>query len=188
ASLRQRLEPLSAERRTRLATEVVLEEAAAVLGLSSRASVQADQVLKELGLDSLMAVELRRRIAARAGVPLPSTLAFDYPTPAAIAGLVLTRLDLAAGPEQTPTAEDPDSLLARVLDRVSADDMQRSGLLDLLVDLADRTGAPGPDGTPGSPAARPASPSGTSRPAERSVDDINAELDALLASVGDEAF
>ncbi|MFJ2766196.1 type I polyketide synthase [Streptomyces prasinus] len=188
ASLRQRLEPLPAERRTQLATEVVLEEAATVLGLSSRTAVSADQVLKDLGLDSLMAVELRRRIAARAGVPLPSTLAFDYPTPAAIAGLVLTRLDLAAGPEQTATAEDPGSVLTRVLDRVSADDLQRSGLLDLLVDLADRTDSPGPDGAQGIPTPRPASPSGTPRPAERSVDDINAELDALLASVGGEAF
>ncbi|MFE6097908.1 type I polyketide synthase [Streptomyces massasporeus] len=187
ASLRQRLEPLSAERRTRLATEVVLEEAAAVLGLSGRTPVQADQVLKELGLDSLMAVELRRRIAARAGVPLPSTLAFDYPTPAAIASLVLTRLDLAPDPQRTATGEDPDSVLARVLDRVSAEELQRSGLLEMLVDLADRTQAPGPDGTPASPATRTASPSVTSRPAERSVDDINAELDALLASVGDEA-
>ncbi|WP_430626894.1 type I polyketide synthase [Streptomyces durmitorensis] len=188
ASLRQRLEPLTVERRTRLATEAVLEEAAAVLGLSNPTSVSADQVLKDLGLDSLMAVELRRRIAARAGVRLPSTLAFDYPTPAAIAGLILTRLDLAADPQSTATAEDPDTVLARVLGRVSADDLHRSGLLELLVDLADRTNSPDPDGAQVGPAARSASPSGTPRPVERSVDDINAELDSLLASVGDEAF
>ncbi|QNP67902.1 type I polyketide synthase [Streptomyces genisteinicus] len=185
--LRDRLEPLNAQERIRTATGAVLEEAAAVLGLDGPSAVHPDQVLKDLGLDSLMAVELRRRVAARAGVPLPSTLAFDYPTPAAVAGLVLERLGLAAGPEGTDPGEDPGAVLARVLDRVSADELHRSGLLDLLVDLADRTASPGPDGAQRAPAAAPA---GTPRPgpAERSVEDINAELDALLASVGDEVF
>ena len=57
----------------------------------------ADVPLKELGLDSLMAVELRNRLSARAGTKLPTTLAFDYPTRGAMAQLLLAKLELGRG-------------------------------------------------------------------------------------------
>ncbi|MCX5612934.1 acyltransferase domain-containing protein [Streptomyces sp. NBC_00047] len=84
------------ERLPRLA-QLVQREAAVVLGASGTAGVGAQQVLKELGMDSLMAVELRRRLSAETGISLPSTLAFDYPTPTAIAGLLLDKLAVGAG-------------------------------------------------------------------------------------------
>ncbi|MEU9144368.1 type I polyketide synthase [Streptomyces sp. NPDC048349] len=95
--LREQLTALpEAERLPRLA-QLVQREAAVVLGASGSAGVGAQQVLKELGMDSLMAVELRRRLSAETGTSLPSTLAFDYPTPTAIAGLLLDKLAVGAG-------------------------------------------------------------------------------------------
>ena len=55
---------------------------AVVLGAEA---VSKDQPLKDFGLDSMMAVQLRNALTERAGLTLPATLAFDYPTPLAIA-------------------------------------------------------------------------------------------------------
>jgi acyl transferase domain-containing protein/acyl carrier protein len=57
----------------------VEEEVAAVLGANGLV-LEADQRFFDLGMDSLMTVELRRRLEARFGCPLDTTIAFDYPT------------------------------------------------------------------------------------------------------------
>ncbi|MER6121079.1 SDR family NAD(P)-dependent oxidoreductase, partial [Streptomyces sp. NPDC001743] len=99
SGLREQLTALpEAERRTEL-TRLVQREAAVILGVSGADGIGAQQVLKELGIDSLMAVELRRRLSAETGLTLPSTLAFDYPTPAAVAGLLLERFALSDRPK-----------------------------------------------------------------------------------------
>ncbi|MGQ5668650.1 type I polyketide synthase, partial [Streptomyces sp. ECR2.10] len=189
AGLRERLLAADDERRAELVTELVLREVATVLGMSEAGSVAPDQVLKDLGLDSLMAVELRRRLSAESGLSLPATMAFDYPTPSHIARLILSRMDLAsagpadgaaaAGSPQAGTSgdDDPESLLGWALQRLSADRIHTSGLLDRLVELA-REEAPG---TAGGPDSGITVPSGHD---ERSVDDINAELNALLEASG----
>src|SRR5262249_31028094 len=93
--LRGQLASLASEaERLKALMELAQEDIAAVLALPGAASVPADVPLKELGLDSLMAVELRNRLSARVGTKLPTTLAFDYPTPAAMAQLLLEKLEL----------------------------------------------------------------------------------------------
>ncbi|MFB1483785.1 SDR family NAD(P)-dependent oxidoreductase [Corallococcus sp. RDP092CA] len=71
------LAPQEAEREL---MEVLQAEAARVLALSPGQAAPTDQSLFELGLDSLMALELRNHLQARAGKPLSSTLLFDHPS------------------------------------------------------------------------------------------------------------
>ncbi|MFJ9214472.1 SDR family NAD(P)-dependent oxidoreductase, partial [Streptomyces sp. NPDC102264] len=177
AGLREQLLAAPGDQRPELVTEMVLREVVTVLGVSDAGALPPQQVLKELGLDSLMAVELRRRLSAESGVPLPATLAFDYPTPGHIARLILSRMDLPADRPTTGTSgpEDSETLLGWALERLSADRIHSSGLLERLVELAQQE-------SPETPATVPA-PAATAE-AERSVDDINAELNALLEASG----
>ncbi|HEV3095416.1 MAG TPA: benzoate-CoA ligase family protein [Solirubrobacteraceae bacterium] len=73
--------------------ELVLAETVGVLGDGSPAAIDPRRDFKGLGLDSVGAVELRNRLSQATGLVLPSTLAFDHPTPAAVARLLRSRIE-----------------------------------------------------------------------------------------------
>ncbi|MFD8123853.1 type I polyketide synthase, partial [Streptomyces albidoflavus] len=98
ARLRDRLAALSPADRTAHLVRLVREAAAEVLGHSGTEEIRADRAFRDLGFDSLTAVDLRNRLADECGVPLPSTLVFDHPSPAALARFVESEL-LAPGAE-----------------------------------------------------------------------------------------
>ncbi len=91
-SLLERLARVAAPDREELLIEFVRGEAAAVLGVDSAEAVAPDVGLFEMGMDSLMSVELRRRLEKGAGRKLPSTLTFNYPNVAALAGYLQREL------------------------------------------------------------------------------------------------
>jgi len=95
-AVRERLLALpSGQRRAALVTWL-RERTLQVLGLDEKTPIDARQALKDAGLDSLMAVELRNALAKSLAQPLPATLLFDYPTLDALATHLLRAIGLEA--------------------------------------------------------------------------------------------
>ena len=86
SDLRQRLESMSTSEKERELLDIVRSNAAAVLGHDSSDAVGTDlEFIKELGLDSLGAVELWNRLKSATGLKLPTSAVFDHSTPKALA-------------------------------------------------------------------------------------------------------
>ncbi|UQI45893.1 HAD-IIIC family phosphatase [Streptomyces sp. HU2014] len=76
--------------REELFTDLVLAETRSLLEREGQGPVElsGDSVFIALGLPSAGAVHLRNRLTEVTGIPLPTTLVYDYPTPRAVAGLL----------------------------------------------------------------------------------------------------
>ncbi|MEW2161326.1 type I polyketide synthase [Streptomyces sp. NPDC007189] len=112
-ALRDQLAGQPQDERRQALLDLVRRRAAQVLGHGDPGAVGSAQAFRELGVDSLTAVELRNRLSADAGVKLPSTLVFDHPTPRHLAAFLDDEL---FGGE----AADAESALVAELDRLAA--------------------------------------------------------------------
>ncbi|MEU9001830.1 type I polyketide synthase, partial [Streptomyces sp. NPDC048551] len=121
--LRRRLEPKGGAERHRVLLELVRTVAAQVLGHESLDEVAPGRAFRELGFDSLTAVELRNRLGAATGLRLPTTIGFDHPTPTALARRLHEEMfgaaerdpdrdgDRTAGPLAATVAPDDDPIV-----------------------------------------------------------------------------
>jgi len=144
ASLAERLAGLPRPERRRTVLDLVRAHAATVLGRPATEVIGADRPFKELGFDSLTAVELRNRLAGATGLRLPATLVFDRPTPGELTSHLLAALKVgpAAG-ERTPAEDVPaevDRLTAR-LDAFMDGEIDRARLGDSLQALVRKLSA-----------------------------------------------
>ncbi|MCX2729381.1 SDR family NAD(P)-dependent oxidoreductase [Saccharopolyspora sp. NFXS83] len=111
-SLADRLALLSPAERDREVITLVRREAAVALGHADAELIESGRAFRELGFDSLTAMQLRNRLVAVTGLDLPSALVFNYPNTSALAEHLLSRLV----PE---TGADHDGVLG-ILDRLDS--------------------------------------------------------------------
>ncbi|MFC0069205.1 SDR family NAD(P)-dependent oxidoreductase, partial [Umezawaea endophytica] len=100
----RKLAALTTPEADRLLTDLVRTTVAVVLGHPSADTVPADTAFRDLGVDSLTAVELRNRLATATGLRLPATLVFDHPSAIRLATHLRTTALGAAERVTTPVA------------------------------------------------------------------------------------
>ncbi|MFD7506789.1 type I polyketide synthase, partial [Streptomyces sp. NPDC059850] len=109
-ALAQRLTGLGEAEQLALLLDLVRSNVAAVLGYAGPETVEPGRSFRELGFDSLTAVELRNALGAATELRLPATLVFDYPTPLVLAEFLRTELGgtaaTVAGPVVVSAVDD----------------------------------------------------------------------------------
>ena len=138
ADLAKQLQGLDPKEQQRQLVELVCSHAAIVLAHTSGHDVDAERAFQDLGFDSMTGVELRNRLKADTGLALSRTLIFDYPTPTALADH-LAQLLLHG------RKESDEEKIWSSLRRIPLSELRRTGLLDKLLLLAQRSETSLPD-------------------------------------------
>jgi acyl carrier protein len=132
--LRTALDALASEDREALLLRTLRSMTGEVLGDDGR--VDAEVGFGDLGVDSIMAIDLRGRLARALGRDLPATVAFDHPSVSSLAGHVLGLLypvpDGAPQERPRPEPSEPDDALRDL----SFDELLSAVQADLSVDTA----------------------------------------------------
>jgi mycoketide-CoA synthase len=143
--LAAKLAALSSGEREGHVLELVRAEVAAVLGHGSARSIGVDDAFKDIGFDSLAAVELRNRLGQVSGLRLPATVVFDYPSPASLASYLLA--EIGEEKKEEGVAAKLERLVME-LGKISTDDPARQKLAARLralaadLEIVDRPGEP----------------------------------------------
>ena len=114
--LAARLAALSPADREQEILQIVLAGTAAVLGHARPGDIDPHRAFRDMGIDSLTALELRNHLTAQTSLRLPATLAFDYPAPADLARHLRTEIsaDVFAEPQVFTQLAQLESILSEV--------------------------------------------------------------------------
>ena len=132
-SLARRLAGVPENERDALVLGLVRSHVAGVLGHASVDAIESERAFKELGFDSLAAVELRNRLATATGLRLPATLVFDYPNCTTAACYL--REQAQGGTNYDP----PEANISQAIASIPLSVCRSAGLLKTLLELANPT-------------------------------------------------
>jgi len=125
--LLERLTAARAADRRRVLATYLDEQARLTLGLDPQVPVEPSRPLGELGLDSLLAIELRNSVGAAIGCVLPPTALYDYPTIEAfgayLADEILNLPSSDAASEHDPAEDDIRQIPADEYDAALAEEL-----------------------------------------------------------------
>ncbi|MFD9734911.1 type I polyketide synthase [Umezawaea sp. NPDC059074] len=130
ASWSQRLAGKTKAEQDELLLDLVVGQVAVVLGYESALDIKPTLAFKELGFDSLSAVELRNTLSAATGVKLPATLVFNYPNAIELAAHL--RVELVGNDSPAATLLDELDRLELAFGEVGADDPMRTKITSRL--------------------------------------------------------
>jgi acyl transferase domain-containing protein/acyl carrier protein len=142
-SLARRLRELPESERASAVVEEVRREVARILGHPSPAAVDARRTFKELGFDSLTALELRNQLSLVADLRLPATLVFNYPTSAKVAEYLLHRFEQTTIAAETPVYGELERLQSAISTAALDDDQRTAVLARLQALISEMSGASG---------------------------------------------
>ncbi|MBL8163039.1 MAG: polyketide synthase dehydratase domain-containing protein, partial [Anaerolineae bacterium] len=134
SELLQQLQQAAPEARHDLLISAVRAEVARVLRIDQPDDVDLHQGLFDMGMDSLMSVELKTRLEKAVGQSLPSTLTFNYPTVADLAGYLDKHVATPSTPAPSAPAVEVKTPATAPAEAVSddIDDLSEDELADLL--------------------------------------------------------
>ncbi|WP_258016191.1 type I polyketide synthase [Streptomyces sp. AJS327] len=145
SSLAGRLVGLGEQERERFVLDVVRSHVAAVLGHANAQAIDAERPFKDLGFDSLTAVELRNRLNSATGLRLPATLIFDHPTPNTLALHIRSQVLVSEGVSEAPTLAAELERLEGVVGSASAEEVVSHRVADRLRALLGKLEGAEPD-------------------------------------------
>ena len=116
STLRAQLDAVPEAERAGLLLAFLREQVAKVLSLESGEGLDEHTPFTTLGLDSLMAVEMRNAVSSAMGQALPASLTFDYPTIERLATFMATQL---GGRTPVPATAETAKSEARQWEQVS---------------------------------------------------------------------
>ncbi|MDQ0578394.1 type I polyketide synthase [Streptomyces rishiriensis] len=125
--------------REQMLLDLIRREVAVVLGHSAPGKVDADRAFREVGFDSMLAVELRNRLTGLVGIRLPATIIFDHPTPRSLMRRLLAELC----PEAASELAGREDEIRRVLVTTPLSRFQELGLMEKLLQLVASSGGEG---------------------------------------------